>query len=66
LTFVATDAAGNSQAVLGVVERTAPPVAPGGLFGLGDSISYALLPLALIAGAVATYIAFRTRRRGAP
>jgi bacillopeptidase F len=65
LTFVATDAAGNSQTVLGVVYRAAPLEAPGGLFGLGDA-SYALLPLALIIGAVAAYLVVRVRRRAGP
>lgn len=59
--FRAEDLAGNSQSVLGVVNRVAPPDAPQGLFGLGD-LQYVLLPLFLAAGAAATYAVLRARR----
>jgi parallel beta-helix repeat protein len=61
--FVATDAAGNTATVLGVVVRDQVPVAPQGLFGLGD-LQYVVLPLFLAAGAAATYLIFYRRRKG--
>lgn len=65
LTFSALDEAGNSVTVLGVLDRIAEPVAPQGLFGLGD-VQYALLPLLAIIGAVATYAVLRVRRGSPP
>lgn len=63
-TFAALDAAGNTVTVLGVLDRVAEPVAPEGLFGLGD-LQYALLPLLAVFGAIGTYAVLRIRR-GAP
>ncbi len=65
LTFAALDEAGNTVTVLGVLNRVAEPVAPQGLFGLGD-LQYALLPLLAVVGAIATYAVLRIRRGSPP
>ena len=61
LTFAAVDLAGNTVTVLGVLDRVAEPVAPEGLFGLGD-LQYAVLPLLAALGAIGTYAVLRVRR----
>ncbi len=60
--FEATDAAGNTATVLGIVVRDQVSVGAQGLFGLGD-LQYVLLPLFLAAGAATTYLIFFRRRK---